>query len=111
MPWAQGWVRALSAAPADPPHSRAACDGSIYEGSAGTGLELLQHPSSSRATGILAGLAVFTAAAASRVSLPPGLFTGTTGISVFLMQAAIWGLGEPCAPDPPGPDWSPAITT
>lgn len=85
-------------------------DAIIYSGSAGMGLELLQHAEDPRAADILCDLAAFTARAAGRVNLPPGLFTGITGVNVFLRQAARCGFevsGLPPGLDMPDPDWVP----
>jgi serine/threonine protein kinase len=92
-----------------PPSGSAALDASMYSGSSGIGLELLQHDSSLRIARILADLARFTALAAERVKLPPGLFTGTTGVSVFLSEAMASGIDVPTiVMAGPGPDWQPA---
>lgn len=92
----------------DPPAQPAAHDASVYQGSSGIGLELLHHLSRSRTAPLVAGLAAFTVRAAERVKLPPGLFTGTTGASVFLTRAAAQGIAVPAAPwDSPGPGWQP----
>src|SRR5581483_11805782 len=85
-------------------------DGSIYSGTAGLGLELLHHVKHERAAEVVAALAPFTAGAAARVGLPPGLFLGVTGVDVFLGQAADHGIdvpGGPRAASIPGPDWEP----
>jgi tRNA A-37 threonylcarbamoyl transferase component Bud32 len=67
-------------------------DASVYSGSAGIGLELLHHLDDRQAAARVGDLAVFTARAASRVSLPPGLFTGGTGVAVFLQQVTQRGI-------------------
>jgi tRNA A-37 threonylcarbamoyl transferase component Bud32 len=91
-----------------PPGQRAAHDASIYQGSAGIGLELLHHMSDSRAVHLLAGLAAFSAQAAERAKLAPGLIIGTTGVEIFLRQAATSGIAVPrAATSAPGPDWQP----
>ena len=91
-----------------PPGQRAAHDASIYQGSAGIGLELLHHMSDSRAVHLLADLAAFTAQAAERAKLAPGLIIGTTGVEIFLRQAAASGVAVPrAAASAPGPDWQP----
>jgi serine/threonine protein kinase len=91
-----------------PPGQRAAHDASIYQGSAGIGLELLHHLSDSRTVQLLTGLAAFSAQAAERVKLAPGLIIGTTGVEIFLRQAAASGIAVPdIAPSAPGPDWQP----
>jgi lantibiotic modifying enzyme len=87
---------------------RAAHDASIYQGSAGIGLELLHHMSDSRAVHLLTGLAAFSAQAAERAKLAPGLIIGTTGMEIFLRQAATSGIAVPrAATFAPGPDWQP----
>jgi serine/threonine protein kinase len=92
-----------------PPSSSTPQDASIYSGSSGIGLELLQHDRSPRIARILADLARFTALAAERVALPPGLLTGITGVSVFLSEAAACGIDGPAIGTAvPGPDWQPA---
>ncbi len=90
------------------PGQRAAHDASIYQGSAGIGLELLHHMSDSRAVHLLAGLAAFSAQAAERAKLAPGLIIGTTGVEIFLRRAATSGIAVPrAATSAPGPDWQP----
>jgi tRNA A-37 threonylcarbamoyl transferase component Bud32 len=87
----------------------AAHDASIYRGSSGIGLELLAHPGTPGVAELLSDLAAFSVAAAERVRLPPGLFLGTTGVSIFLRQAAASGIAVPTPPwDGPGADWQPA---
>lgn len=91
-----------------PPGQRAAYDASIYQGSAGIGLELLHHLSDSRTEPLLAGLAAFSAQAAERAKLAPGLIIGTTGVEIFLRQAATSGIAVPrAAASAPGSDWQP----
>jgi tRNA A-37 threonylcarbamoyl transferase component Bud32 len=91
-----------------PPGQRAAHDASIYQGSAGIGLELLHHMGDRRAVGLLAGLAAFSVQAAERAKLAPGLIIGTTGVEIFLWQAATSGVAVPGgAASAPGPGWQP----
>jgi hypothetical protein len=90
------------------PAERAAHDASIYQGSSGMGLELLHHLSAAGTAAMLGDLATFSVAAAQRVKLQPGLFTGTTGVTVFLQEAAARGVTVPASPwEPPGPGWRP----
>jgi tRNA A-37 threonylcarbamoyl transferase component Bud32 len=77
-------VDQILAGPAD---TDAAYDACLYTGSAGIGLELLHHADDSTVASRLADLAVVSAAAARRVHLPHGLYTGRTGVDIFLQQA------------------------
>ena len=87
----------------------AAHDASIYRGGSGIGLELLAHLGAPGVAELLGDLAVFSAAAADRVKLPPGLFLGATGVEVFLTEAAASGITGPALPwEVPGADWQPA---
>ncbi|MGH3155192.1 MAG: lanthionine synthetase C family protein, partial [Streptosporangiaceae bacterium] len=79
----------------DPPSQRAAHDASIYDGSSGIGLELLHHTGTGRTTRVLEGLAEFSMRAAQQAKLPPGLFAGSTGVSIFLHEAAASGITVP----------------
>ena len=86
----------------------AAHDASIYRGASGIGLELLEHLDVPGTAQRISDLAAFSVAAAQRVKLPPGLFVGTTGVSIFLRKAAASGIDVPAAPwDLPGGDWRP----
>jgi tRNA A-37 threonylcarbamoyl transferase component Bud32 len=78
-----------------PPSWRAAYDASIYDGSSGIGLELLYHTGAGRTGRVLEGLAGFSMRAAQQAKLPPGLFTGSTGVSIFLHEAAARGIAVP----------------
>jgi hypothetical protein len=90
------------------PSQPAAHDASIYRGSSGIGLELLQHLNTPGTAQAIGDLAAFGVAAAQRVRLPRGLFAGTTGVSIFLQQATASGITVPAPPwDLPGPDWQP----
>jgi len=82
---------------------QASHDASVYEGGAGIGLELLCHPGESRAAALVDGLVTFTATAAEQAKLPPGLFTGSTGVSVFHWAARAADAAAPV----PEPDWQP----
>jgi serine/threonine protein kinase len=91
-----------------PRGDQSANDASIYNGSAGIGLELLRHPSLPGSAQVLADLASFSVAAALRVRLPPGLFMGTTGVRIFLQEATASGIAVPAVSwNLPGPDWQP----
>jgi serine/threonine protein kinase len=90
------------------PGQSAAHDASIYSGSSGIGLELLHHMNEPETAPLLADLAAFSVAAAQRVKLPPGLFLGTTGVSIFLRQATARAIPVPAGlGELPGPDWLP----
>jgi tRNA A-37 threonylcarbamoyl transferase component Bud32 len=101
----QGATELLSSSPRQP----AAHDASIYRGSSGIGLELLAHLSVPGTAELLGKIAAFSVTAAERVKLPPGLFLGTTGVTIFLREAAASGIAVPTPPwDGPGADWQPA---
>jgi serine/threonine protein kinase len=94
-----------------PPSKKGAHNASIYDGSAGIGLELLQHVSEPGVAEVVSDLAGFSLAAAERVRLPPGLFSGTTGVGIFLRQAAASGIAVQIPSwELPGRDWSPEKT-
>jgi hypothetical protein len=78
-----------------PSSQRSAYDASIYDGSSGIGLELLHHTGTGRTARVLEGLARFSVRAAQQAKLPPGLFTGSTGVSIFLHEAAARGITVP----------------
>ena len=93
------------------PSSRSvAHDASVYSGSAGIGLELLEHLGEPGVREVLDELTPFTVRAMTRVGLPPGLLVGRTGVDVFLRQSLARGID---AGDTytgaviPGPDWKP----
>jgi tRNA A-37 threonylcarbamoyl transferase component Bud32 len=91
-----------------PPGQRAAHDVTVSSGTSGIGLELLQHRSRQRARRTLGELVTFTGQAAQRIRLPPGLFVGATGVSVFMQQAAATGLQTLAGTcHMPEPDWRP----
>ncbi|MEW9550509.1 lanthionine synthetase C family protein [Nonomuraea sp. NPDC050783] len=69
----------------------------VYAGSAGLGMELLLHPET-KATA--ADLARWTARVLPPVPLPPGLYFGRTGTSLFLAAARLAAVPEL---DRPGP--------
>lgn len=84
-----------------PPSERAAYDASVYDGSSGIGLEMLKHTQTSRTAQLLAGLAGFSVRAARQAKLVPGLFAGSTGVSIFLHEAAATGIPVPGSADFP----------
>lgn len=91
-----------------PSGQRAAHDATVSSGTSGIGLELLQHLSHQRTRQILGELVTFTVQAAQRVRLPPGLFVGATGVSVFMQQVAATGIETPASTwRVPEPDWQP----
>ncbi|MGY0459482.1 class IV lanthionine synthetase LanL [Kitasatospora sp. cg17-2] len=61
---------------------------SRYDGAAGLGLELLQHPDRPEVRDAAAGLARWTAAHPALGRLGPGLYDGRAGVDLFLAQAA-----------------------
>ncbi|MCC9308282.1 class IV lanthionine synthetase LanL [Kitasatospora sp. RB6PN24] len=61
---------------------------SLYDGSAGLGLELLQHADRPDARAAAADLARWTAAHPALDRLSLGLYDGRTGVDLFLAQAA-----------------------
>jgi tRNA A-37 threonylcarbamoyl transferase component Bud32 len=91
-----------------PPGRRDSHDVTVSSGTSGIGLELLQHRSGQRARQVLGELVTFTGQAAQRIRLPPGLFVGATGVSVFMQQAAATGIETLAATwRMPEPDWQP----
>ncbi|MBG6135546.1 class III lanthionine synthetase LanKC N-terminal domain-containing protein [Longispora fulva] len=84
-------------------------DASVYAGSAGIGLELLEHLDRPGVADLLADLVPFTVRAMEKVNLPPGLLVGRTGVDVFLRRAAEHGITADgyAGPAVPGPDWKP----
>jgi tRNA A-37 threonylcarbamoyl transferase component Bud32 len=101
-------LRYAAELPELPASQRAAHDVSIYQGSAGIGLELLQHPGQPDTASVLADLAEFTVRAAARIRLPPALLTGITGADIFLHQAAASGISTPARKAHlPEPGWQP----
>ena len=94
---------------AAPAGSSTAYDASVYGGTAGIGLELLEHLDQPGVPDRVRLLADFSVRAAKAVELPPGLLLGLTGVDVFLQRAhqrgieiaGYWG------PTFPAPDWKP----
>ena len=100
-------VEAILQAPDD---THTARDLSLYSGAAGIGLELLQHLEQRIVRDRVRDLAEFTARAASHASLPPGLFTGATGVHMFLQEARnqeIEGADDCPYAAVPRPEWTP----
>ena len=77
--------------------TRAEHDANLYTGTAGIGRELLRHIDDPAVAAVLPEFAAFTARAARRAGLAPGLFTGGTGVAVFLAEAHAHGIGAGCA--------------
>ncbi|HEY2575059.1 MAG TPA: class IV lanthionine synthetase LanL [Streptosporangiaceae bacterium] len=75
-----------------PDDAQAAYDGCLYTGSAGIGLELLHQAETGAVADRLEDLAALSAGAARRVRLPHGLYTGRTGVDIFLQQALDHGI-------------------
>ncbi|MFI8082109.1 class IV lanthionine synthetase LanL [Kitasatospora sp. NPDC086009] len=74
---------------------------SFYDGSAGLGLELLQHADRPDARAAATALARWTAAHPAIDRLGPGLYEGRTGVDLFLARAAdVLGTEEPLAAGP-----------
>jgi tRNA A-37 threonylcarbamoyl transferase component Bud32 len=82
--------------------THAAHDASVYTGTAGIGLELLHHTGAGEVRDILGDLAAFTAATAGRVGLREGLYTGITGVDIFLQRARDEGVPAPSGYGGPG---------
>ncbi|MFE6866219.1 class IV lanthionine synthetase LanL [Kitasatospora sp. NPDC057692] len=82
---------------------------SLYDGAAGLGLELLQHPDRPEVRTAAADLARWTAAHPALGRLGPGLYDGRAGVDLFLAQAAhLLGTERPAAADGPLADDLPA---
>ncbi|NUR58531.1 MAG: hypothetical protein HOV87_07535 [Catenulispora sp.] len=82
----------------------------VYDGLAGIGLELLENLHSPDVVEILEGLVPLCVRTAEASALRPGLFTGRTGVDLFVARARQRGIGT----DPdwtgaplPDPDWKP----
>ncbi|MFE2108491.1 class IV lanthionine synthetase LanL [Kitasatospora sp. NPDC059463] len=71
---------------------------SFYDGAAGLGLELLQHPDRPEVRAAAAALARWTAAHPALDRLGPGLYDGRAGVDLFLAHAArLLGTERPAA--------------
>jgi serine/threonine protein kinase len=95
---------------AAPQSLEAAHDASIYTGSAGIGLELLQHASRPEVMERLAAMIPFTQRAMTSVTPRPGLMLGRTGPDVFLALAHSRGIeaaAEWAGPEIPDAGWEP----
>lgn len=80
-----GYAERLMEGPADARRSAPPVT-NVYAGSAGVGMELLQHPQA-RAIGL--DLAHWTAANLAPTKLPPSLYFGLTGTAIFLTTAGV----------------------
>ncbi|MGN9838420.1 class IV lanthionine synthetase LanL [Nonomuraea sp. H19] len=69
----------------------------VYGGCAGVGMELLHHP---EAKAVAADLARWTARVMPPAKLPPALYFGRTGTTLFLTAARLTAVPELAAPDP-----------
>ncbi|MFB9629712.1 class IV lanthionine synthetase LanL [Nonomuraea helvata] len=69
----------------------------VYGGSAGVGMELLHHP---EAQAVAADLARWTARVMPPAKLPPSLYFGRTGTTLFLTAARLTAAPELSAPAP-----------
>ncbi|HEV2634038.1 MAG TPA: lanthionine synthetase LanC family protein [Actinocrinis sp.] len=67
-------------------------DLAMHSGAAGIGLELLRHGELEPVRGLVSDLACHIARFAGEKRLPPGLFNGSMGISVFLSEARSCGI-------------------
>ncbi|MFF7453354.1 class IV lanthionine synthetase LanL [Kitasatospora sp. NPDC008115] len=82
---------------------------SLYDGAAGLGLELLQHPDRPEVRTAAAALARWTAAHPALGRLGPGLYDGRAGVDLFLAHAAhLLGTEPPTAAAGPLADDLPA---
>ncbi|WP_380283002.1 class IV lanthionine synthetase LanL [Kitasatospora purpeofusca] len=82
---------------------------SLYDGAAGLGLELLQHPDRPEVRTAAAALARWTATHRALGRLGPGLYDGRAGVDLFLAHAArLLGTERPAPPDGPLADDLPA---
>ncbi|MFB7469936.1 class IV lanthionine synthetase LanL [Kitasatospora sp. NPDC056184] len=82
---------------------------SLYDGAAGLGLELLQHPDRPEVRTAAAALARWTAAHPALGRLGPGLHDGRAGVDLFLAGAArLLGTERPAVPGEPLADDLPA---
>lgn len=76
----------------------------VYGGSSGLGLELLHHAHRPRVRSAVTALARWTAEQSG--NLPPGLYTGRTGVQLFLAET---GFGEGPGTDADGRSAYPAV--
>jgi hypothetical protein len=90
-----------------PVGSSVAYDASVYGGTAGIGLELLEHLDQPGVADRVQLLADFSLRAAKTVELPPGLLLGRTGVDVFLQRTHRHGIEVEGYQGPtfPSPDW------
>ncbi|MER5349346.1 class IV lanthionine synthetase LanL [Kitasatospora sp. NPDC002551] len=78
---------------------------SLYDGAAGLGLELLQHPDRPEVRTAARALARWTAAHPALGRLTPGLYDGRAGVELFLARAAhLLGTERPAAAGPTAAD-------
>ncbi|MEQ4719918.1 lanthionine synthetase LanC family protein [Nonomuraea sp. B19D2] len=92
---------------ADPPTLAYSTD--VHDGTAGIGLELLEHLDVPGVADCVHDLAAVTVRAMPP-HLPPGLFHGRTGVDVFLIRARDHGIAPPDeyrGPYVPGVEWKP----
>jgi len=92
-------VRAAADLPADSGSGRPGSRLTLYDGAAGTGLELLHHLDRPGVPETVAGLARRIAADPALPGLTAALYVGRTGVDLFLDSAA----GLPGAPPAPSP--------
>ncbi|XNL75015.1 class IV lanthionine synthetase LanL [Actinomadura madurae] len=85
-----GYAERLMEGPADARRSAPPVT-NVYAGSAGVGMELLQHPEA-RTMGL--DLAHWTAANLPPANLPPSLYFGLTGTAIFLTTAGVPSPGQ-----------------
>ena len=67
-------------------------DPGVYSGASGVGLALIPHLDRLDVASTVRRLAEFSALAADRVRLRPGLYLGATGVELFLRQAMVAGV-------------------
>lgn len=66
-------------------------DPGVYRGAAGIGLSLLEHLDRPTVADLVTRLAEFSAQTTERVNARPGLYSGSTGVEVFLTRAIAAG--------------------